>query len=371
MIPTLLGGMTAKEFLRDYWQKKPLLIRGALPGFGDWLNRDSTLALACRDDTEARLIANDHDDWEVRRGPFAPRDFKRRKDLWTLLVQGVNLMLPQGDALLREFDFIPHARLDDLMVSYAVDGAGVGPHFDNYDVFLLQGMGKRHWYISQQKDLRLRDDVPLKILSHFKAEEDWILEPGDMLYLPPQYAHDGIAVGDCMTWSIGFRAAPAQELMEGFLDYLQERTVLPGRYADPDLKLQKHPAEISGAMIDQTVAILSEIKWNRSVVRDFLGSYLTEPKSHIYFAPPEPALSYARFVAQAKKKGLRLDPKTQLLFAGNIFYINGEECEVERTDREQLRKLADHRSLNNCTNFGEDGLTLLYAWYCDGYIFLS
>ena len=178
-------------------------------------------------------------------------------------MQGLNLSLPEGDALLREFDFIPHARLDDLMVSYAVDGAGVGPHFDNYDVFLLQGMGKRHWHISKQKDLRLRDDVPLKILSHFKSEQDWVLEPGDMLYLPPQYAHDGIAVGDCMTWSIGFRAPPAQELMEGFLSYLQERTFLPGRYADPDLKLQKHPGEIGNAMIDQVADMLAEIKWNR------------------------------------------------------------------------------------------------------------
>lgn len=368
MIPTLLGGLTAKEFLRDYWQKKPLLIRGAVPGFGDWLNRDSTVALACRDDTEARLIANDKDEWEVRRGPFEPKDFKRRKDLWTVLVQGVNLMLPEGDALLREFDFIPHARLDDLMVSYAVDGAGVGPHFDNYDVFLLQGMGKRHWHISQQKDLRLRDDVPLKILSHFKPEEDWVLEPGDMLYLPPQYAHDGIAVGECMTWSIGFRAAPTQELMEGFLDYLQERTLLPGRYADPDLKLQKHPGEISNAMIDQVADMLAEIKWNRGVVRDFLGSYLTEPKPHVYFDPPEQPLSYARFAAHVKKKGVRLDPKTQLLFAGKRFYINGEECPVEAADQDSFRILADKRRLADGAGLGPDGFELLHAWYCDGFL---
>ncbi|HWT53579.1 MAG TPA: cupin domain-containing protein [Rhodocyclaceae bacterium] len=368
MIPTLLGGLTAKEFLRDYWQKKPLLIRGAVPNFGNWLDRDSTLALACRDDAEARLIANDADDWEVRRGPFEAKDFKRRKDLWTVLVQGVNLLLPEGDDLLREFDFIPHARLDDLMVSYAVDGAGVGPHFDNYDVFLLQGLGKRHWHISQQKDLRLRDDMPLKILSHFKSEQDWVLEPGDMLYLPPQYAHDGIAVGECMTWSIGFRAAPAQELMESFLDYLQERTLLPGRYADPDLKLQKHPGEISNAMIDQVAAMLSEIKWNRNIVRDFLGSHLTEPKPHIYFEPPEPALTYARFVAKVRKSGVSLDPKTQLLFAGNLFYINGEECEVERQDRDALRALADARRLDDGKQLGDDGLGLLYAWYCDGFL---
>jgi 50S ribosomal protein L16 3-hydroxylase len=368
MIPTLLGGMTAKEFLRDYWQKKPLLIRGAVPGFGKWLDRDSTIAMACRDDAESRLIANDKGDWDVQRGPFEEKNLKRRKDLWTVLVQGVNLTLPEGDALLREFDFIPHARLDDLMVSYAVDGAGVGPHFDNYDVFLLQGMGKRHWHISKQKDLRLRDDVPLKILSHFKSEEDWVLEPGDMLYLPPQYAHDGIAVGDCMTWSIGFRAPPTQELMEGFLSYLQERTMLPGRYADPYLKLQKHPAEIGSAMIDQVAAMLSEIKWNRSVVRDFLGSYLTEPKPHVYFNPPERPLSLARFAAQTGKKGLSLDLKTQLLFSGKVFYINGEECDVPASDLDLFRELADRRSLPDCKRFSEEGIDLLHAWYCDGFL---
>ena len=326
--------------------------------------------MACHEEAEARLIANDNDSWEVRSGPFAPKDFKRRKDLWTVLVQGVNLTLPQGDALLREFDFIPHARLDDLMVSYAVDGAGVGPHFDNYDVFLLQGMGRRHWHVSKQKDLSLRNDVPLKILSKFKSEQDWVLEPGDMLYLPPQYAHDGIAIGDCMTWSIGFRAAPTQELMEGFLSYLQERTVLPGRYSDPDLKLQKHPGEISTAMIEQVSTMLAEIKWNQSVVRDFLGSYLTEPKPHVYFEPPATALSFTRFAAQAKKKGVRLNAKTQLLFSGNVFYINGEECEAAREDKEYFRNLADQRQLANCAGLSDDGLDLLHAWYCDGFLYI-
>ena len=375
MIPTLLGGMTAKEFLRDYWQKKPLLIRGAVPGFGDWLDRDRTIAMACCEDGEARLIANADGDWEVRRGPFLAKDFKRRKDLWTVLVQGVNLTLPEGDALLREFDFIPHARLDDLMVSYAVDGAGVGPHFDSYDVFLLQGMGRRHWHISAQKDQRLRDDVPLKILSHFKSEQDWVLEPGDMLYLPPQYAHDGVAVGECMTWSIGFRAAPRQELAENFLGYLQERISTSGRYADPDLKLQKHPAEIGKAMIDQVDAMLAEIKWDRSIVRDFLGTYLTEPKPHVYFEPPTNPLPLSRFVSRLRKHGARLDPRSQLLFSGNRFYINGEECDVDRRDQQQLRELADRRQLrgqliNASPGLSEDGLDLLHAWYCDGFLHL-
>lgn len=372
MIPTLLGGMPAKEFLRDYWQKKPLLIRGAIPdfmkGLGGQIGRDEMIALACGEDAETRLIANDHDQWEVRRGPFEPRDFRRRKDLWTVLAQGMNLMLPEGDALLRAFDFIPHARLDDLMVSYAVDGGGVGPHFDNYDVFLLQGLGRRRWRISSQRDQRLRDDLPLKILSHFKAEQEWVLEPGDMLYLPPQYAHDGIAEGECMTWSIGFRAAPAQELMEGFLTYLQERTLLSGRYADPDLKVQKHPGEISAAMIDRVADMLSEIKWNRAVVRDFLGCYLTEPKPHVFFAPPEPELSFRRFAAQVQKYGVALDRKTQLLFSGRLFFLNGEELDCPAEDLNAFRALADKRLIDASAPISEGGLELLYNCYLDGFL---
>lgn len=375
MIPTLLGGLTAKQFLRDYWQKKPLLIRGAIPDFlqtyGATLDRDLLLQLACSDEAEARLIANNHDEWEVRRGPFAPKDFKRRKDLWTVLLQGVNLLLPEGDRLLREFDFIPHARLDDLMVSYAVAGGGVGPHFDNYDVFLLQGVGRRRWRISGQRDQVLRDDVPLKILSNFKTEQEWVLEPGDMLYLPPQYAHDGTAEDDCMTWSIGFRAPPAQELMEGFLSYLQERTLLAGRYADPGLALQKHPGEISKAMIDQVSEILNEIHWNRSVVRDFLGSYLTEPKSHIFFDPPEHPLSARQFSQALSRKGIRLDAKTQFLFSGTHYFINGEECTAGPEDQKALRALADKRTLEGDHALSEETLSLLHAWYEDGYLHLK
>ena len=191
----LLGGISPRNFLRDYWQKKPLLVRGALPGFQGLLTCNDLIDLACRDDAQSRLITQKNGKWQLRHGPFTPRSFfaSADKKQWTLLVQDVNHFLPAARELLLKFNFIPHSRLDDLMVSYAPDGGGVGPHFDSYDVFLLQGMGRRYWQISAQRDKSLVVDAPIKILREFRPEQEWVLEPGDMLYLPPGYAHNGVA----------------------------------------------------------------------------------------------------------------------------------------------------------------------------------
>jgi 50S ribosomal protein L16 3-hydroxylase len=366
----LLGGLTPRQFLDQYWQKKPLLVRQAVPGYTGLLTRDEMFAAACRDDVESRLVLREGGDWDLRKGPFTARDLRKRKDPWTVLLQGVNLFHEPGDALVRQFDFIPYARLDDLMASYAVDGGGVGPHFDSYDVFLLQGMGKRRWRIGAQKDQTLVDGLPVRILKNFKPTLDFTLEPGDMLYLPPQWAHDGVAVGECTTWSIGFRAIPAQDLAEGFLAYLQEKVCLKGRYADPELKPTKRPAEIGPEMVDQVIAILDQIKgWKRDAVQDFLGEFLTEPKHHVFFDPPEKPLAPARFAAAAVKRGVKLDVRTKLLFAGKRFYLNGEAVEgVESGDRAALRELADRRELAQpSAAFAAQ----LHAWYCDGFIHLK
>ena len=360
----LLGGLSPKQFLAEYWQKKPLLVRQAVPGFTGLMSPDELRAAARRDDVESRLIDREGGQWDLRRGPFAAKDFKARKAPWTVLVQGLNLILPSADALMQQFSFIPYARLDDVMVSWATDGGGVGPHFDSYDVFLLQGMGQRHWRIGAQKDKNLVEDLPIRILQSFKPSHEWVLEPGDMLYLPPQYAHDGIAVGECMTYSIGFRAAPAQELADGFLTFLQDRLCLDGRYADPGLAPAKHPGEIGSDMIEQVATMLDRIRWDKATVRDFLGEHLTEPKPHVFFEPPEKLLSPARFVANATKRGIRLDARTQLLFSGNCFYLNGEKLEgVETTDRAALKQLADQRYL---TTPSANLIGQLYDWYCDG-----
>ncbi len=205
----LLGGMTPAAFMRDVWHRKPLVIRQAVPGIVPPVSREALFDLAGSDDVESRLVTHFRNRWKLAHGPFARENLpgvKARQ--WTLLVQGVNLHNNAAAELMGRFRFVPDARLDDLMISYATDGGGVGPHFDSYDVFLLQVSGRRRWRISSQTSLELIPDMPLKILADFNAEQEWVLEPGDMLYLPPQYAHDGIAEGECMTCSIGFRARP-------------------------------------------------------------------------------------------------------------------------------------------------------------------
>ena len=366
---TLLGGLTAEQFLAEYWQKKPLLVRGAIPGFTGLLSRDEMLDLSCRDDVEARFVSQ-VGGWTIDHGPFSRVALRRKTKPWSVLVQGLNTLLPRADTLMREFSFVPYARLDDLMVSYATDGGGVGPHFDSYDVFLIQGIGKRRWRIGNQKDQTLIDGLPIRILKDFRPVHDWVLEPGDLLYLPPEWAHDGIAIGECMTYSVGFRAAPARDLAEQFLMFLQDRVSMTGRYRDPGIERQKHPAEIGPAMIEQVAGLLDQIRWNTDTVRDFLGSHLTEPKPHVFFDPPEKPLSEKRFAAILARKGIRLDARSQLLFAGNRFFMNGESVAVARREQATFRRLADERSLPGSSP-GTAGLATLYDWYCCGFAHLS
>ena len=368
MDKTLLGGLSPRIFLRDYWQKKPLLIRAAVPGFNGLLERDELFALARDEDVESRFIAHDASGWQFERGPLPGSLLKRPKSKpWTVLVQGLNLLLPEADALMRRFSFIPYARLDDLMVSYATNGGGVGPHFDSYDVFLLQGTGRRRWQISAQKDLSLLDDAPLRILRNFVPEQEWVLEPGDMLYLPPHYAHDGVAEGDCTTYSIGFRAPSAQELGSAFLDHLRDGLCLEGMYADPDLTLQTDPAQVPAAMIDRIAGMLQAISWTRGDIEQFVGSYLSEPKPHVFFDPPDEPLSAKRFARHMTRHGVRLDTRTQLLRSGRHFWINGELIDLPSGTTAALRQLASERSLPRVPD-DEDLIALLYDWYCDGFL---
>jgi 50S ribosomal protein L16 3-hydroxylase len=345
-VGSLLGGISPTRFLRDYWHKRPLLIRGAVPDFTGLLSPDAMQALARRDDVESRLIHGSGSHWQLDHGPFGKSDFKRLpKTEWTLLVQSLNHVLPEADALLARFNFIPHARLDDLMVSYAVPGGSVGPHFDSYDVFLLQGQGHRRWQISEQTDLTLLDDAPLKILSHFKPEEEWILGPGDMLYLPPHVAHYGVAVDACTTYSIGFRAPTVDELAQGFLMHLQDTIALEGRYADPDLRLPSHPGEISRTMLDQIEAMIARIQWSKRDIAEFAGRYLSEPKPNVFFDAPDTPLSHAVFKRQAHKREVALHPKSRLLFSKGRFFINGEAFTPATDETAALIQLADSRRL--------------------------
>ena len=368
-LENVLGGLTVDEFLREYWQKKPLLIRQALPTFNGLLSPDELIKLACTDDVQARLVTQQRGNFNLHHGPFEPDDFSRLgKSKWTVLVQGVNQHLQEAADLLKHFSFIPHARLDDLMVSYAPKGGGVGPHFDSYDVFLLQGLGQRRWQISAQADRSLLENAPLRILRDFKGEQEWVLEAGDMLYLPPHYAHHGLAEGDCMTYSIGFRAPAYQELAEQFLVYLQDRIELEGMYADPDLQTQTHPSELSAAMLRQVEQAIKQVRWDREDIANFLGCYLTEPKAHVFFEAPVRPVKQPRFFQLSQKQGVTLNMKSQMLCHADWIFMNGEASQVSQQTYTVLRKLADKRALRELVADVPELTALLYQWYLYGYL---
>lgn len=361
-------------FLAEYWQKKPLLIRQAIPDFQGLLTPEELAGLACEENVQSRIVQQMSGQWQLQHGPFDERVFSSLPEQgWTLLVQGVNQHLPLAAALMQRFCFIPFARLDDLMVSYAPDGGGVGPHFDSYDVFLLQGTGKRLWRLSEQSDLTLVPDAPLRILQQFDTEQEYLLEPGDMLYLPPQVAHWGIAVGACMTYSIGFRAPDAKELVSGFLDYLQDalsqdRLPINGqRYQDPDLTMQTNPAEISVQMQVRMRQMLEALRWTQADIQCFLGKYLTEPKPHVVFDQPG-RLARKTFEIRLKQRNLVLALPSLMLFDQELVYLNGEDYKLEPSAKAYCEALAASRQAKKITNCEPELSALLYAWYQAGYV---
>jgi 50S ribosomal protein L16 3-hydroxylase len=366
----LLGGLSPRRFLARHWQKRPLLVRGALPEFAGMVAPRDLMQLAFRDDAQSRVVSRAGRGWTVQHGPFRPAFFRQiRADAWTLLVQDVNHFLPRARELLQRFDFVPYARLDDLMVSYAAPGGGVGPHFDSYDVFLVQGLGRRRWRVSAQRDLALVPDAPLKLLARFLPEAEHVLEPGDMLYLPPGYAHDGVALDDCITYSVGFRAPAWQELATQFLGYLQDHVALDGLYADPALVPPAQPARLPRALVRDALARLRQVRWGEADVQRFLGCYLTEPKAHVFFTRPQAPLTRAVFCRRAQRDGVELDLRTQMLHAGRLVFINGECLEAAQCAAE-LRELGDRRQLPPARIRGEALCSVLHDWYLAGQLHL-
>ncbi len=378
----MLNGLTAEQFLAEYWQKKPLFVKNAIPNFTGLLSPNALAGLACEDEVQSRIVKYQKGTWALDSGPFDEEVFAHLADKttaenhWTLLVQGVNHHLAEGAALLQKFDFIPHARLDDLMVSYAPHEGGVGPHFDSYDVFLLQGQGKRLWRISEQTDFTLIEGAPLRILQHFDTAQEWLTEPGDLLYLPPRIAHWGIAVADagvdCMTYSIGFRAAKKQELAAEFLGFMQDKLnqnqiLFEGIYQDADLSLQAHPAEICSQMVDKVSTHLEQIAWSKNLVAEFLGVYLSEPKVDVIFQPNK-KIGVRAFNEKLKAQGIALHLKSRMLFFADSFYMNGEVVQFKGKSAEILIHLADGRAIQGVDV--EDSLLMqqLYDWYIAGYL---
>jgi len=390
-VTPLLGGISPATFMKRYWQKKPLLIRQAIPGVKPPIDRKALFDLAESDEVESRLIVQTDASakadqakagkdgkkatkksgqgtsagWELRHGPFTRRSLPAMtQSRWTLLVQGLDLHVPAASELLQRFRFVPDARLDDLMISYATDGGGVGPHFDSYDVFLLQVHGQRKWRIGPLKDASLQPDVPLKILSHFEPEQEWVLEPGDMLYLPPSWGHDGIAVGECMTCSIGFRVPEETELAREVLLRLTEGLDCPESlrlYKDPKQQATETPGLIPDALRHFAAKAVAKALKDPASLASALGEVLTEPKPRVWFQAGEPLPDGV---------GVRLDARTRMVYDERCIFANGESWRAAGKDARYLRQLADVRCLDAATvaKVSDDLRELLNQWAEDGWL---
>ncbi|MEN9538882.1 MAG: hypothetical protein RLZZ126_1117 [Pseudomonadota bacterium] len=348
----LLGGLSAAQFMRRHWQKRPLLIRQAIPGITPPLTRAALFELAAHDDVESRLVRRSQavrSPWSMRRGPFARRALPAIKARdWTLLVQGVDLHHDGARAVLDLFRFLPDARLDDLMISYATPGGGVGPHFDSYDVFLLQVQGTRRWRIGRQRDLSLQEGAPLKILQNFAPQAEYDLQPGDMLYLPPRWAHDGLALDECMTCSIGFRAPSRAELQRELLVRLADQVEVDSPsgmrlYQDPRQSATTRAAEIPENLLLFSEQMVFDWIRNPTSLSLSLGEYLTEPKANTWFDPRPEAMNAVAWRALPAAAELRLDRRSRMMFRGDHLFVNGESFRLRGADARILHDLANKR----------------------------
>jgi 50S ribosomal protein L16 3-hydroxylase len=374
-------GMPPADFLRDYWQKRPLLIRGALADFALPIAPEDLAGLACEEAALSRLIVRDpkRDRWTVTTGPLDEGVFaKLPKTHWTLLVQDVDKWDMDVAALLERFRFLPRWRVDDVMISYAVDGGGVGAHVDQYDVFLVQGLGRRRWRISDdpQAPKAFRPELELKILAEFAPTHDWVLDPGDVLYLPPGFAHDGIAVGDCMTLSVGMRAPAIAEMLGDLVDSLVEPLSEDDRYTDPDLAPARDPYEIDAAAltrVERAVAALRELP--NAQLHEWFGRYITGYRSaQTALAPPRATTESDLDAALAKGAGIVRFPWARTAWTKRArsatLYVAGsshtcsvalarlicEQREIAAADAVALAA-ADHRVLLALINAGQLVLT--------------
>jgi 50S ribosomal protein L16 3-hydroxylase len=374
-------GMPAAQFLRDHWQKKPLLIRQALPNYRAPLAPEDLAGLACEDGVLARLVSHDrkHDRWSVKTGPFPEAEFPKlpKKD-WTLLVQDMDKWDADVRALLDRFDFLPRWRLDDIMISFAAPGGSVGPHVDQYDVFLLQAQGRRRWQIDTDPDAprEFREDAELKLLKEFTPSHDWVLEPGDMLYLPPGVPHHGEAVDACLTFSVGMRAPSHAELLSDWADSLLERLPEELRYVDADLDSPKDTGEIDAATCERVLAIFREhVPESREAAAAFFGRFITTYRNAVDIAaPPRPPAPEK--IEQLLAKGARLESHPYARWAWSrdgddgIVFVQGQAFAI----RPQLAsRLASGRAIDagDYATMGADEKALLHILVERGYLVLS
>ncbi|WP_164962023.1 cupin domain-containing protein [Rubrivivax sp. JA1026] len=363
----LLGGLSPQAFMRRHWQKKPLLVRQALPGVTPPLARAALFDLAGSEDVESRLVQRDGGRWSLRQGPFARRALPpASRPGWTLLVQGLDLHVPAAHELLRRFSFIPEARLDDLMLSWASDGGGVGPHLDSYDVFLIQVHGRRRWRIGPVADETLLPDMPVRLLQNFEPAEEWVLEPGDMLYLPPRWGHDGIAEGECMTASAGFRVPLQTGLARELLQRLAEDDELGdgALYRDPRQPATATPGEIPAGLREFAGRAVERLLTRRGALDRALGEILSEPKPRVWF-DGEAVDGDEAFAA-----GVALDPKSRMLYDERHVFLNGESFVAGGRDARLMRRLADDRVLSarDCAGLSDGARETVAGWIETGWV---
>jgi 50S ribosomal protein L16 3-hydroxylase len=370
----LLGGLSPSDFMQQHWQRAPLLVRQALPGVQPPLTRAELFKLAEGEEVESRLVTRRgrgaDESWQLERGPLARRRLPPLKQPdWTVLVQGLEQHLPSAQAMLAQFRFIPQARLDDLMVSWAAEGGGVGPHFDSYDVFLIQVQGQRRWRIGRMADASIRPDLPVKIIENFQPEQEWVLSPGDMLYLPPGWAHDGDAVGgECMTCSVGFRSPMRSELARETLLRLADAVedegdagVRPAVYADPGQPATAAPGRIPADLVRFAADGLRRVMEEAGALERALGEYLSEPKPTVSFDFGEPLPDTC---------GVVLDARSCMLYDEHHVFMNGDSWHAAGEDAQVLRRLADARRLDAAALSAASSAVrgLLEQWCDDGWI---
>lgn len=369
---SLLGGLTPAQFMKRHWQKKPLLIRQAVPDMKPLISRTDLLAMVESEEVESRHIVRKGKQWTLKKGPMNRKSLPSFKTPdWTVLIQGVDLHHDGVNALLQQFRFVPDARLDDLMISYATEGGGVGPHFDSYDVFLLQAQGQRKWRIGRQKKFELQEGVPLKILKNFEPEAEYVLNPGDMLYLPPGYAHDGIAVGECMTYSVGFRVPRSADLASELLLGLSEEVAEDSGaeqdrlYQDPGQEAAICDASIPTALQVFAAEAVAKALKNPQLLNCLLGESLTQPKPNVWFDPPD----QDQMSGFAWPAHIRLDRRTKMLFDQFHIYINGESFKAGGRDAKLLRQLANDKHLPaaKAQQLSEAAVELMQAWWEEGW----
>jgi 50S ribosomal protein L16 3-hydroxylase len=384
----ILGNISKEQFLKEYWQKKPLLIRQAYPNFEPLIPADELAGMSLEEEIESRIILENGPDspWQLLSGPFNEETFGTLpEDKWTLLIQGVDQWVPEAADLLQDFNFIPNWRIDDLMISFATDGGSVGPHYDQYDVFLLQAEGQREWRIGQmcsEHDEFLKE-TKLRLLAKFEETDRWVLEPGDMLYLPPRLAHYGISQGNGQTYSIGFRAPSQSELMHSLVDQIDASSNEDQRYGDPDLTLQEHSGEISEAALQQVRDFMTQALADPVLLSDTIGKLMTEPKYSQETDPEDDKKGSGYDTTDLKYDLQTLDIQRELQsrFAYNrtgadiSFYAGGKVYPISNDSIELLQYLTKQRQYSGrqlqsfCKD--RDNEKLLLSLWKDGHFFIA